>query len=103
MSRSFLRPLIVAVLLSLSFSSLSQAAEHRLRERTWRIDLLKVAIELLIKHGCGLDPHGICLASPPKRGCTIDPNGGCLPAPSTSTIDTERGCGIDPHGACNGG
>lgn len=103
MSRSFLRPLMVAVLLSFSFSSNSQAAEHRIRERSLRIDLLKVAIEFLVKHGCSLDPHGICTALPTKHGCSLDPNGGCLPAPSSSTIDTEHGCCLDPNGACNGG
>lgn len=103
MSRSFLRPLIVAVLLSLSFSSLSQAAEYRLRERTLRIDLLRAAIEFLVKHGCSIDPHGICAASPPKHGCSLDPHGACLPSGITSITDREHGCSLDPNGACNGG
>jgi hypothetical protein len=102
MSRSYLRPLIVAALLNLSFSSFSQAAEYRARERTLRTDLLRAAIEFLVKHGCSIDPR-VCAPSPPKHGCTIDPHGGCQPSDATSPTETEHGCGLDPNGACNGG
>jgi len=63
---------------------------------------------LWAKAGCIIDPHGLCVATPPPtldEGCVIDPHGGCAAVKGfvQASPPTEAGCILDPHGVCVSG
>ena len=121
MSRSMIRQVVMAVLLTLAATwghagERQSPAHHslgRLSQEVWNepaAKLFALFSSLWAKAGCGIDPHGGCGTSgtattseATDEGCMIDPHGGCgtngaVAAPAA----TDEGCGIDPHGGCTG-
>jgi hypothetical protein len=118
MSRSMIRQVVMAVLLTLA-ASWSHAGERqspahqslRLSQEAWNepaSKLFALFSRLWAKAGCMIDPHGGCstngATTPPAEtevGCGIDPHGGCgTSGTATTSAATDEGCMIDPHGGC---
>lgn len=61
---------------------------------------------LMTKEGCGIDPSGRCIPTPPPstpttdNGCGIDPHGCAVTSIFPKPAAQQSGCGIDPSGGC---